>query len=478
MTLGKLQPTVETAALSEASSRTTQLSAAHRPPLAPVRQDERIIALDTVRGFALLGILLLNILAFALPDAAAYNPNIAGGATRWNFRIWFLVSVLFDGKLRTIFSMMFGASVYMLGERLSRKGAAGEAADIHYRRLLWMMLFGLIHAYLLWWGDVLYYYAIAGLFLYPLRKLSARALLMAAAIMLLAMPCRTFYRYFHLRDLHRQVLQVEADQQAGKKLTADQEKTKKEWNDLVSDVTPSADQLREDYESHHGSWIALFKGRAQMVGDGHGRLIYLPGPWWDVVSMMLIGMALIKMGVLSGERSYAFYGWMTTVCCGIGSSCAFLSTWIPFKGGFTPEAFWLGFVFYQPGRLAGLGYCAILIMMVKAGVLRSFTSRLAAVGQTAFTNYILTTVICTTIFENYGFGLYGKLQRWQLYAIVLGVWILQMAASPIWLRYYRFGPMEWLWRSLTYWKKQPMRRSSDVRRTKTPIKAGLATVAG
>ena len=113
-------------------------------------------------------------------------------------------------------------------------------------------------------------------------------------------------------------------------------------------------------------------------------------------------------------------------------------------------------------------------MMVKAGVLRSFTSRLAAVGQTAFTNYILTTAICTTIFENYGFGLYGRLQRSELYAIVLGVWILQMVASPIWLRYYRFGPMEWLWRSLTYWKKQPMRRSSDM---KTLIKPGLATVA-
>lgn len=181
------------------------------------------------------------------------------------------------------------------------------------------------------------------------------------------------------------------------------------------------------------------------------------------------------MEVLSGERFYAFYGWMTIICFGLGLPCAFPSTWIPFKGGFTPEAFWLGFIFYQPGRLTGLGYCAILIMMVKAGVSRGFTTRLAAVGQTAFTNYILTSVICTTIFENYGFGLYGRLQRWQLYAIVLGVWILQLAASPIWLRYYRFGPMEWLWRSLTYWKKQPMRRRSDIRKTLT--EPGLVTVA-
>ena len=244
----------------------------------------------------------------------------------------------------------------------------------------------------------------------------------------------------------------------------------------MSYVVPSTEELKEDYESHHSSWIALFKSRAQMVGYDHARLIYLPGPWWDMVSMMLIGMALVKMGVLTGARSRAFYGWIATFCLGVGLWCAFLSTWIPFKGGFTPEALWLGFVFYQPGRIAGLGYCAILIMMVKAGVFRSFTSRMAAVGQMAFTNYILTTVICTTIFENYGFGLYGKLQRWQLYLIVLGVWALQIAVSPIWLRYYHFGPMEWLWRSLTYWDKQPMRIRSDVGKTLT--KPGFARVMG
>lgn len=139
---------------------------------------------------------------------------------------------------------------------------------------------------------MLYYYAIAGLFLYPLRKLSPRALLIAAAVMLLAMPCRTFYRYSHLRN--PQVLQVQADEQAGKRLTVEQKKVKKEWNDLVSYVAPSADQLREDYESHHSSWSALFNSRAQMVGDGHGTLIYVPGGWWNVIFMMLIGMARQK----------------------------------------------------------------------------------------------------------------------------------------------------------------------------------------
>jgi len=168
------------------------------------------------------------------------------------------------------------------------------------------------------------------------------------------------------------------------------------------------------------------------------------------------------MDVLTGQRSYSFYGWMTALCLGVGWTTGLLNAWIPLKAEFTPEASWVSGVYYEISRLAGLGYCALLLMMVKAGWLRGLTSRLAAVGQMAFTNYILTTVICITIFEGWGFGLYGKLQRWQLYEVVLGVWLILLAISPVWLKHYRFGPLEWVWRSLTYWKKQPLRRAAPV----------------
>lgn len=439
------------------------------PSLAPTRQNERIFAIDTVRGFALLGILLLNILYFGLPGAAEFNPSVAGGATGWNLKTWFAVGMLFDGKLRAIFSMMFGASVYILVARLSRKGAAADAADIHYRRMLWMMVFGLIHGYLLWDGDVLYYYAIAGLFLYPLRKLSPRVLLSAAAVMLLAMASQGVYNSFHFRHVHQQFLQIQADEQAGKKLTTDQEKIKKEWTDEIGEWQPSQEDLDHEYQAHRSTWGAGFKLRAKNLHAAHSALLYTPtAVWWDVIVMMLIGIALVKMDVLTGQRSFAFYGWMAAICLGIGLGSGFALMWIILKGGFTDEASWLGFAFYEPSRLAGLGYCAVLMMIVKAGWLRGLTSRLAAVGQTAFSNYILTTVICITIFERWGFGLYGKLQRWQLYEVVLAVWIVNLAISPVWLRYYRFGPLEWVWRSLTYWKKQPMPRPSLAPVPRTP----------
>lgn len=115
-----------------------------------------------------------------------------------------------------------------------------------------------------------------------------------------------------------------------------------------------------------------------------------------------------------------------------------------------------GFI-YEVGRFTAFGYVAVLVLMVKSGFLRPVTRALAAVGQMAFSNYILTSLICTTFFEGYGFGLYNKLQRYQLYGVVLFIWAVILILSPIWLRHFRFGPLEWLWRSLTYWKKQPFR---------------------
>src|SRR5271155_265817 len=199
----------------------------------PVRVEERISALDTIRGFGLLGILLMNICGFGLPGPAYDNPAPAGGATGLNLLTWCFTTIFADGKMRGIFSMAFGASVYLLVDRLASKGAAADAADIHYRRMLWLMLFGIMHAYLVWHGDILFYYAVMGLVLYPLRKLSPRILLIAAGIMLLVMVGSGVYDHLHNLKLQREFNQVEADEKAGKKLTAAEEESKKEWEDTL-----------------------------------------------------------------------------------------------------------------------------------------------------------------------------------------------------------------------------------------------------
>jgi len=296
-------PSKNTAASQPSSAAPPQVD---QFAVAPVLAEERISAIDTIRGFALLGILLMNICAFGLPMAAYNNPAPAGGATGLNLFTWAIITVLGDGKMRAIFSLTFGASVYLLVDRLSRKGAAADAADIHYRRMLWLMLFGLIHAYFIWVGDILYPYALLGLLLYPLRKASPKGLLITAGIMMVLIAGSGLGFHFHLKDLHQKYEQVQTDEKAGKKLTKDQEETKKDWQELIADLAPTPQDLKKETDAHLGGYFKLFAFRAKNVYRFHSFPIYVPFVWFDMLDMMLIGIALLKLGVLTGKYSTKF----------------------------------------------------------------------------------------------------------------------------------------------------------------------------
>jgi uncharacterized protein len=180
---------------------------------------------------------------------------------------------------------------------------------------------------------------------------------------------------------------------------------------------------------------------------------------WDMLCMMLFGMAMMKTGVLSGERSYAFYAKMALAGYVLGIPLHIWMVWRNASVGFEHVA--MGFIAipYEPARIAvSFGHIAVVMMIVKAGALTRLTSSLAAVGQMAFSNYVLQSVVCSTVFYGYGFDLFGELERYQVYYVVLACWILHLVISPIWLQHYRFGPLEWCWRSLTYWQRQPMRQ--------------------
>jgi uncharacterized protein len=436
----------------------TMAEAMHGGVVAPIRSEERIAALDTIRGFALLGILLMNIGSFALPNAAYGNPAPAGGSTGWNFLAWSIMGVLADGKMRAIFSLTFGAGVYLLVDRLARKGAAAEAADIHYRRMLWLLLFGMLHAYLIWDGDILFYYAVLGLVLYPLRKLSARALFIAAGFLLIAMSGGGVFEHRHLMDEQREYVQIQADERAGISLTADQQDTKKDWEEIMARQAPSAEDLERETDAHQGGYFKLLVFRAKEVYRIHSAPIYWPDPWFDMLMMMLIGIAMIKTGVLTGAHSRKFYVGMALFSFAIGMSADSWAIWFINKNHFSIDSFSVTLIEYEFGRFTAFGYIALILLALKSGILRGATRTLAYVGQMAFSNYILTSLICTTVFEGYGVGLFGKLQRYQLYGIVGFIWLVILIVSPFWLRRFRFGPLEWVWRSLTYWKKQPFRR--------------------
>jgi uncharacterized protein len=423
--------------------------------LSPISARERIATVDVARGFALLGILLMNVIGFAFPFTAYFNPTVAGGITGWNLAAWCIQIIAFDGKMRALFSMLFGAGVLILTARGEYRGAGIATADIYYRRTLWLLLFGIAHAYLLWWGDILYPYALCGLVLFPLRVLRPSTLLIVAAVLFLVMAVMSVGQGLSLRELRDKALAARAAEAKRATLTAEQKKDKEDWEKALKGMQPPPEEIKKETDAFRGGYLATLRQRAGIIASWHGKPFYSP-LFFDFYSMMLLGMAFLKLDILTGARSRAFYIRMAVFGFLIGLPLNSVSAWQAVASNFEITTMPIAFCTYQFGRLAvAAGYLAVLILIVKAGVLTLLP--LAAVGQMALSNYVAQSVLCNFIFYGFGLGLFGRLDRHQLYPVVLAVWAFHLIWSPLWLRHFHFGPLEWCWRSLTYWKRQPMR---------------------
>lgn len=424
-------------------------------PPRPTEPSERITSLDVLRGFALLGILLMNIVGFGLYHAAYDNPTSAGGATGANLWTWIVLHVVAEGKMRCLFSLVFGASVVLLTRRLEGRPDSG---DIYYRRTLWLLLFGVVHAYLLWQGDILYPYALCALALYPFRRMPPKHLLtigVTALVLLSAFNItRGFLRRADLVDAKAAVAKAERNET----LTDEEKSVKEDWEKMLKRRNPSEEELRKNADKWQGGFISVVKARGTLVNDWNATAYY--HPWnFDIWGMMFIGMALFKYGVLSARKSIRFYLLLMLAGYAIGGAVNSYTAWLLVKSNFDPVTHTFSFCVYDLGRLSvALGHLGLIMILCQRGWLAFLTSRLGAVGQMAFTNYIMTSAICAFIFTGYGLGLYGELERYQLYYVVAGISVFQLVVSPIWLRHYRFGPLEWCWRALTYWKRPTLRR--------------------
>lgn len=184
--------------------------------------------------------------------------------------------------------------------------------------------------------------------------------------------------------------------------------------------------------------------------------------FWDIFAMMLLGMAFLKNGIFKAEKSKRYYLIMALAGYAIGIGTNYWETSYLIHHQFEILTFYLTDITHELGRVpTTIGHIGVLMLFIKSGVLSFLQRALAAVGQMAFTNYIIHTIICNIIFMGFGFALFGKLHRHELYYIVFGIWIFQLILSPLWLRYFRYGPLEWAWRSLTYWQIQPFKKTND-----------------
>jgi uncharacterized protein len=389
--------------------------------------------MDVLRGFALMGILVINIQSFAMVLAALFNPTAYGdltGLNRWVFQLSYTFGLF---KFMAIFSMMFGAGVVLFTRKAEEKGL--RSAALHYRRTIILLLFGVAHAYLLWSGDILVWYSLCALLMFLFRRLSPKKLLIIGMIFI-AIPSLLMLM-------------------GGLSMS--------QWPDdsvqnLERDWLPSAEMVGREVAAYQGGWIEQMEHRVPMSLKLH-TFVFFVWAFWRAGGLMLVGMAMFKWGVLTGERSGRFYLLMMLFGFVLGFPLVIYGLNSNFSAGWSVTySKFLGTQFnYWGSVFVSLGYVGALMTLCKSALLQVLLRPLAAAGRMAFTNYLMQTIICTTIFYGHGFGLFGQVERsWQI-LIVFCVWIFQLTVSPIWLRYFRFGPFEWIWRSLTYKKPQPMR---------------------
>lgn len=392
----------------------------------PTPPSERIVSLDALRGLALLGILLINIWVFSMPEATLLNPTVYGDFTGANYWVWLVAHVFGQNTFITLFSALFGAGVLLF---LDSKTAKGQpAVTLQYRRTAALIGIGLLHAYLLWYGDILVAYGFTAVFLVFVRSLSATKLAALGGLFLCVVPG----------------LELLAAISVGGDAIATQ------W-------APAEAAIREEVTTYRGSWTDQFDHR---IGASFERQTvgFIGGSFWQLGGVMLWGMALYRWGVLTGDRSARLY--RRLIGGGIvGVAIVALGVVYIESNDWSADAalYWRQFNYWGSVLVAG-GYLGLVTLFVRWRPTGVVTRSLSAVGRTAFTNYLLQTVLATSIFYGHGLGLFGSVSRLEQFGIVLCVWAVQVPLSVLWLRYFRFGPVEWVWRTLTYGERQPLRK--------------------
>ncbi len=428
--------------------------------LEPIKLTDRIQSLDIMRGIVLFGILLMNINGMGL--ARAYgDPTVSGGATGWDLYTWITTNMFFEGTMRALFSLLFGVGMFILLDRLEKKGAGINAANIYFRRLAWMLVFGLIHGYLLLWiGEILYDYALMGFLVYSFRNMAPKKLILVAFFLFAAGTLWTWSEYKKDVKFLEDVALVAVYKATGKPLTKELKTADEKWQKQVDDRSPAG---VEEYNTN------MHKGYFHVVGflaprntnyNEHDPYRY---DAFDVLSMMLLGIALYKLNVLSSKKSYRFYLIMALIGYGIGLSVNYYEVTTIINSNFSFLSFSKTNLTYDLGRVpVAMGHIAAIMLLCKIPVLDWLKSRLAAVGKMALTNYIMHSVIALFFFTGAGLGMFGKLQRHELLYVVFSIWIFQLIISPIWLKYFHFGPIEWLWRNLSYQKMHAFRKTKVI----------------
>jgi uncharacterized protein len=411
-------------------------------PVAPVQQAERVQIVDILRGFALFGILLVNMAFFIHPFQSAVFP--LDPATPWYDKAaaW-LIKFLGEGKFYTLFSMLFGLGLTLLMSRIEARG--GRFVPLYLRRLLVLLGIGLVHALLIWIGDILILYAVIGFLLILFRNAKPRTLLIWAVI-LIALPILFNTAVTGLVELGRSVPegaeQIDlafAEVEAG--FVADLERAYRVYP--VGTFAEITEQRIYDYSTMvlNYSFVMAF----------------------SILGMFLIGVYFGKRQLFQNlEANRSFFTKLLLAGLLIGLPANFY--YATHVGSLTLLDLSWENLLLQVAQLIGapllsLAYVSAFSLLALSPVFGKRLSVLAPVGQMALTNYLTQSIVCTTIFYGYGLGLFGQVGAAAGIGLTLVIYLLQIPISHWWMKRFKYGPAEWLWRSLTYLKPQPMKRA-------------------
>jgi uncharacterized protein len=394
----------------------------------PLAQQDRILSIDILRGVAVLGILVMNIQHFSMPQAAYINPAAYGDLNGLNRWVWIISHVLASEKFMSIFSMLFGASLLLFTRRAEDKGR--NSALLHYRRMFWLLFFGLMHAYLLWSGDILVSYSICGMLVYLFRNKSPSALLVIAFAFFVVPLLISLFFVWSIPYWPEENMQFTLDS----------------WQ-------PGMETIQHQLGVFRGGWRDQMELRvpgSMFMQTGY----FLMESFWQVTALMLTGMALLKWNILTGERSARFYLKLAMIGLASGYLLSGLGVYLNFRREWAMEfSMFLGSQFNYVGSVGvALGYTALIMLFSKSAACPGIKNIFASVGRMAFSNYILMTLLGTFIFYGFGLGLFGSVERKYQVLLVVAIWIPILIISPLWFKRFRFGPLERVWRALTYWQ--------------------------
>jgi uncharacterized protein len=411
--------------------------------IAPLHAPDRILSLDVIRGIAVMGIFSVNVIAFAMIQPAYFNPGAFGGPRGADLVMWLANYVLVDGKMRSLCSMLFGASMLLVIDRAEASGRSG--ARVHYARMVTLLGFGLLHFYFIWHGDILALYALVGMAAFLFRKASLAKLLAIGTTLMLATAATFSFG----------ALQMSKADHAAHRPNATAKQIKR-WNDNIGFLVPVARESATETRIARAPFAVRAKHMlTKRTSEPFTAALAFGFP---TLGLMLFGMAGYRSGFLTGGWSRRRYRQIAiATLAGGGLATLGLGLWVVQSNFHVVTIFFAFLGLGGPIELVmAFGYAALIILAIRPG--GALSGLLAAVGRTAFSNYLGTSLVAASIFYGDGLGLFGRVSRAEAWLVVPLVWLGMLAWSKPWLDRFAYGPFEWAWRSAAKLSLEPLRK--------------------